>query len=232
MNKFLSLILVAIFSTIFSVKMDAQDAKYATKNIAKNLRKDACCVKREESMQFVVKDISDALYTYHKVVTILNHEGDYNLRFSDFTDKFDKLDDASFSMYDSNGVKIKTYQLKDFEMNNYGEDLVQDGKYFTFMANPPAYPITIEMNITEKYKGLLNYPSMIVQDKNQSVENSSVQIVVPKTLGLRYKTSNLKEDCTRIEDASNTTYTWLIKDLPAKKIEHNSGPAYLYLPEI
>ncbi|ANI90373.1 hypothetical protein A9P82_14390 [Arachidicoccus ginsenosidimutans] len=231
-KKILTSFIVCTYLLAHSAVAQAQTQKYAVNNIPKNLLKHANSVKREETLHFTVKGIGDAVFQHHSVITVLNHDGDDNLSFGCYTFKFDKLDDASISVYDSLGNKIKTYSLKDLQATSYGDGLVEDGKLYYFSVTAPSYPITIEINSVEKYKGLLFYPSFDIQDKDQSVEQSSAQIIVPKTLGLRYKTINIKDNCIKKEDASNITYSWTENNLPAIKVARHSGPQYLYLPSI
>lgn len=225
-------IFYSLMIIMISVNASAQDLKYATKNIAAALRKDANSVLREETEQFFVKDAGSALYTDHRVITILNSKAKHYLTFADHTDKFDKLTDASISIYDSTGMKIKTYTLKDMSADNYGGEFVDDGKYYSYAVTPTVYPITIEINYTEKFTGILGYPVGNVQGENQSVENYTMQVTVPKSIGMHYKVLNIKDDCVKSDNAATTIYTWNFKSLNTKKIDDNSGPDYLYLPKI
>lgn len=232
MRKIFYGIALIIFSVTPFVNAAAQDLKYATKNIPAVLRKDANSVVREETEQFTVKDAGAALYAGHRVITILNSKAKHYLTFADHTDKFDKLTDASITLYDSAGMKIKTYTLKDMSADNYGGEFVDDGKYYSYSVTPTVYPITIEINYTEKFTGILGYPVGNVQGENQSVENYTMQVIVPGSVGMHYKVLNMKDNCVKTGSASSTTYTWNIKNLNAKKIDDNAGPGYLYLPEI
>ncbi|MDE1190996.1 MAG: hypothetical protein PW786_02500 [Arachidicoccus sp.] len=158
MPKTIRSIFISGLLLFISLNLFSQDLKYATKNIPSLLRENANSVVREESEQFMVKDAGDAVYNDHSVITILNAKAKRYLTFSDHTSRFDKLTDASVVVYDSNGTKLKTYSLKDMTLNNYGGEFVDDGKFYSFSVTPTVYPITIEVNYTEKFSGILNYP--------------------------------------------------------------------------
>lgn len=224
---FYSLIIITV-----SVHAAAQDLKYATKNIPAALRKDANSVLREETEQFTVKDAGSALYNDHCAITILNSKAKHYLTFADHTDKFDRLTDASITIYDSTGMKLKTYTMKDMSADNYGGEFVDDGKYYSYAVTPTVYPITIEINYTEKFTGILGYPTGNIQGENQSVENYAMQVTVPKNVGMHYKVLNIQDNCIKTDNVTSIAYTWNIKNLNAKKIDDNSGPGYLYLPKI
>lgn len=232
MRNFFLAIALFVFPVMASTCAMAQEIKYATKDIDAALRKDANSVLREQSEQFSVKDAGSAIYTVHRVITILNSKARHYLTFEDHADKFDKLTDASITMYDSTGRKIKTYPFKDMSVDNYGGEFVDDGKFYSYSVTPTVYPITIEQNYTEKFTGILSYPRGNIQGENQSVENYTMQVVIPKNVGMHYKVLNIKDNCVKTDNGPSITYTWNIKNIKAKKIDDNAGPDYLYLPQI
>lgn len=208
----------------------AQSFKYATSQIPDSLRTNANSVRREKTKQFIVTGLGTAILNEHEVVTVLNSKGKNNLFFLRYSDKFTKLDDADIIVYDSNGVKINSYTQKEMGTSGYGDGLVDDGKYTYFTVTAVNYPITIEINTTSKFKGILRYPYEIFQDDDQSVQSSTAIVTLPKSFGFRYKELNGRFQFSKTDQGQNDTYKWEVKNLPVKNIEYRAGPAYLYLP--
>lgn len=228
-NKYLYFVFFLIILSINN-KSFAQSLKYGTNQIPDSLRNNANSVRREKTKQFIVTGFGTATLNEHEVITVLNSKAKNNLVFMRYSDKFRKLENANIIVYDSNGVKINSYSQKEMSISGYGEGLVDDGKYTYFVVTAVNYPITVELNATTKFKGILRYPYEIFQDKDQSVQSSTTIITLPKSFGFRYKELNGKFQFSRIDQGVNETYKWEVKNLPVKNIEYNAGPAYLYLP--
>lgn len=71
------------------------------------------------------------------------------------------LDDAEIRIFDLVGNKKDTYSKKEMTSLNYGEGLVPEGKLTYFNVNAPSFPVTVELDYSIKFKGILNLPVMI-----------------------------------------------------------------------
>jgi Domain of Unknown Function with PDB structure (DUF3857) len=222
-NSLLLLIVVAL-------QINAQTNIYSAFTIPDSLKKDADVVLREEYIKFTLKDINSAKHEVHKVYTILNEGGKELLNFTDFSSKFHVLDDAEIKVYDAFGIKKNTYSKKEMISLNYGEGLVPEGKVTYFNVTAPSYPITVEINYTVKYKGLLGYPAKNFQIPYQSVQQSVFEVEVPSDLSFRYKILNCNYQPVITKDGSKELYRWETKNLPATKVEKHSGPNENYIP--
>lgn len=224
-----------IFSTFFvllAIASKAQVGKYNVLSIPDSLRKNAEAVVREDNVVYNVKDISTATMRAHYVITILNEKDSRDLIFVAGSDKFQYLDDASITVYDATGNKIKTYTKKDMQTSSFGEGLVEDGKTTYFRVSAPSYPITIEQDYTVKHKSILEYPNYVIANTDHSVQDGSYEIIVPTALGLRYKAFNTNLKPTITTDGTNTIYKWAATNIKAIQYERHSGPAANYLPYI
>lgn len=188
------------------------------------LRKNAHSVIREETEVFEIKSIDKAYYRVHELITVLDENDKNKLNFFLDADKFHSLENVSLVIYNSAGEKIKKYDKKDlFVVNNIGEGLVSDGKYY-YTTTPVinSYPAHMLLDYEIKFNGLLHYPSYQVQAEEQSVEKSSFTVIVPVDLDIRYKEKNVKLAPLVSSDKSNKIYNWSVTNMPALRYESES----------
>ncbi len=190
------------------------------------------CVKREEKIEFDVKDIDEARLTVHQVFTVLDADGDDALYFFEYSDQFRKLTDVEIKVFDATGKPINHYKMKELNSRATGEGLVPDGKVYYFQVAAPSYPITVQFDYEMKYKGTLNYPDYKLQLPGQSVEHSSYTVSVPSNLDLRYKPQNTAIKPSITENGKNKTYTWEVKNLDAFEYEDGSVSSESNFPAV
>ncbi len=225
-------IFVFLLSILCSMYCFAQPEIYAAFTIPDSLRKNADVVVREEIIKFTIKDFNTARYDVHQVITVLNEQGKRFLNFNEFSYQFRVLDDAEIKVYDALGNKKNTYSKKEMTSLNYGEGLVPEGKITYFYVSPPAYPITIEINYSIKYKGLFSYPGNYFQYSNQSVQKAVFDVEVPAELSMRYKLLNCNYQPVISKEGSKDIYHWEVKNLKAFKTEKYVGASDNYLPQV
>lgn len=199
----------------------AQDISYATATIPPPVRKNADVIKRYEQIQFEVTDIDRANMKVHQVFTVLNVNGKDALLFHEYSTKFRLLGDVEIKVYDTTGKQLTRYKKKDLTTVPHGEGLVDDGKV-TFLNIPTSsYPITVEFEYEQRFKGTLHYPRYDILEPGQSVERSVFIAKVPKDLDLRYKERNIKLPPQVTEDGKYKTYQWAVNNLPS--VEYEEG---------
>lgn len=189
-------------------------------------------VVREEVIKFSIKDINSAKYEVHQVLTVLNEQGKKYLQFQEFSYEFRVLDEAEIKVYDASGKKLNTYSKKEMTSLNYGEGLVPEGKLTYFNVSPPAYPVTVEINYSIRYKGLFTYPGNYFQHSNQSVQKAVFDVEVPAQLSLRYKVLNCDYQPEITRSGNKEEYHWEVKNLRAFKTEKHMGSTDNYLPQV
>ncbi len=187
---------------------------------------------REEYIKLSIKDKNSAKYEVRQVYTVMNEEAKRRLVFYAYSDRFQVLDDAEIKTYDLLGIKKNTWTKKDMNSGKYGDDLVPDGKYTYFSVSAPAYPITVELNYSLKYKGIFSLPGYDIQTPGQSVQHSIFEVEVPSDLGIRYKLVNTGQQPKIIKDGNKALYTWESKNLKAYKLEKHSGAPDSYVPSV
>ena len=221
-----------LFLTVLAICGRAQLNIYSALTIPDSLKKDANVVVREENIKFIIKDINSAKYEVHQVLTILNEQGKRYLNFQEFSYEFQVLEDAEIKVYDFFGLKKNTISKKEMTSLNYGEGLVPEGKVTYFNVSPSAYPVTVEINYTLKYKGLFSYPANYFQHSYQSVQHAVFDVEVPADLSFRYKVVNNNYQPVITRDGNKDQYHWEVKNLPAFKLEKHTGSSDNYLPYV
>lgn len=209
---------------------------YDASTIAAALKEKAHTIKREEKINFEVKDIDYARLSIHEVYTILDAEGEYILHFKEYSDQFKKLEDAEIKVFDANGKQVNRYKMKEMKSLATGDGLVVDGKVYFFQVAAPSYPMTVQFDYQFTYKGTLNYPDYRIQMPEQSVEYSSYTATVPADLDLKFKAQHIALAPAITTSGKNKTYLWEARNLAAVPYEEgavsyeNSYPAILLSP--
>lgn len=227
----MSILCCLIISSCFS-----QTNIYDASTIPASLKKNAHTIKREEKINFEVKDIGYAKLSMHQVYTVLDAEGEYILNFKEYSDEFKKLEDAEIKVFDANGKQVNRYKMKEMKSIGTGDGLVVDGKVYFFQVAAPSYPITVQFDYQCKYKGTLNYPDYRIQMPDQSVEYSNYTVTVPADLDLKFKAQHIALAPSIVTSGKNKIYTWEVKNLESVPYEEaavsyeNSYPAILLSP--
>lgn len=209
---------------------------YDASTLPDSLLKNAHSVKREETINFEVKDIGFARLSVHQVFTVLDAEAEDVLFFMKESDEFTQLEDAEIKVFDAHGKPVNKYKMKEMKSVGTGDGLVVDGKTYYFQVAAPSYPITVEYDYDVKYKGTLNYPDYHIQMPEQSVENSKYTATVPVTLDLKFKQQHINLPPSVATSGKNKIYVWQVKDLKSTAYEEGSAsyessyPAILLSP--
>lgn len=198
----------------------AQNYNVATIN--KDLLKGADVVIRESSHTFTVTDTGKAEYTDHKVITVLNKNGDKYAAFYDSYDKFDKITDIQGKIYDSEGKVIRKLKSSDFIDQSAISDysLYEDNRVKYFIPLISSYPYTVEFSNSGKLSGFIDYPTCMPQyDFDMAVEHSTYKLTIPKHFKIRFKKLNYTNEPIISNVDENITYTFEINDLHAVESE-------------
>lgn len=219
-------ILIATIANLITLTAVCQSNILDASTLSAALKVNAHSVKREEKINFEVKDIDEAKLTVHQVFTVLDAEGEDVLFFNEYSTAFRKLIDAEIKVYDANGKFVNKYKLKEMHVQATGEGLIEDGKYYFFRVAAPSFPVTVQFDSEVKYKGTLNYPDYYIQEPEQSIEYSSYTASVPVELDLRYKPKNIEIQPTVNSLGKNKFYNWEVKNLAAITKEKGSSRGY------
>ena len=228
-----------ILALLYSLtpKIYSQANIYDASTLSDSLKENAHSVKREEIMNFEVKDIDLATLSVRQVYTVLDGEGTDVLYFVKGSDMFRKLEDADIKVFDANGKEVNRYKMKEMKSIATGDGLVVDGKMYYFQVAAPSYPFTVEYNYKMKFKGTLNYPDYHIQAPEQSVEHSKYSVTVPANLDIKYKAQHVALSPEVNNSSKYKNYSWEVKNLSAIPYEEgcadyqSSYPAILLSPQ-
>lgn len=213
------LIIVIIFSFFFPLLVQAGDGEYAVSKIAPGLLKNANAVLRLEELRFEIINPGKAVFRNHYVITILNENGDYWAEFSEYYDKFQKIEFIEGALYDAAGKQIKKIKTKDAEdISGVSESsLIDDNRVKRHNFYNRVYPYTIEYTSEVEYSSTLFFPKWVPMGKEKlSVEKSTICIVSPANYEFRYKAFNYTTPPVKTLEKNNKVAAWWsVKDMPA-----------------
>lgn len=224
MKKNFVILLLALLISLKSLCQQAGFSNYSSFNLSESLKKDANAIYRLD--EGILEIISPSKYSFktHQIITLLNSEAAHHLLQTLFYNKFQKIENVVFKIYDAAGDLVKTYQKKNFGTRDHVDDisLYTDDKVLYLKAAAPAYPCTIEVVSEKTVTGYIALPSWIIATPDESVEYSSFTVNVPALLDIRHRELNtdLKAEVKNSGDIK--TYTWTAKDITASKYEGDS----------
>ena len=212
-------------------------ADYQAGTIPQPLKENAHAVIRNHETTFTVKSPGQAVRRVHRVITVLDEQGDSYASLVAGYDKFSKINSFEGALYDAQGKQIK--KLKNADVKDYSSymdyNLFDDNrlKSATF-PKQPAYPYTVEFTVETTERNLMFYPTWLPQYKEHlAVEQATFAVAMPPGLALRYKESNLPVSVTVTQAPDGgKAYNWKLTNLLAVEFEPLSPPAVGQLPVV
>ena len=124
------LLLLVLFISNSSISQE-----YASNLIPDSLRENVDAVLRMESLSVNISDIDKAVVKHKYVITILNENADEFAKYSNQYDDLISLSDISATLYDANGIKVKSLKRKEiYDVKSDGGSFLTDtrAKFFSF----------------------------------------------------------------------------------------------------
>ncbi|RYF84763.1 MAG: DUF3857 domain-containing protein, partial [Chitinophagaceae bacterium] len=138
-------------------------------------------------------------------------------------------------LYDRWGKQLKHTKKgdwKDFSAYD-GFSLLSDARYKSNEFYSAEYPFTVEYEEETDYSATQGFPRWIPQARPyMSVQSSRFTVVAPADYKLRYKQMNYLGDPVITKKGDVTTYSWEVKNLPAKKYETAAPPITEFTPAV
>ena len=199
-----------IFLTLQSLM--AADGEYAVSKIPLNLLKNARAVVRLYEERVELRNLEKMIIHKHYVITILNDKGDRFAEFVEQYDKFNSIESIEGTLYNAQGVEIKSLKKKDItDVSITNENLAVDGRLKTHDFYYKVYPYTIEYEVETIQKETMFFPTwQPVPAQNVSVEKSGMTISVPSGYNLRYTASNYTGEPVITAKDKQKEYNWQI----------------------
>ena len=202
--------------------------------IADSLTRKANSVIRSSDVTLEIKSPSQAEYTCHKVITILNEKAADELSIQLVYNSFQKISAMTASVYDKNGKLMNKHNKGDMTDYAYlnGFSLYEDTRIRYIRISGGEYPVTIDYSYTYEYKGILDYPEWWLQGAHQSIENSGLTVKVPADMGINYKAYNIKIEPTQSNSNDMIIYQWVVKNRKVPSLPGSSYSRDYFLPHV
>lgn len=200
---------------LFTIILPSNAQVYNAASVPESLKKNASVIMHLQTTNVDIDDIDKATVKVRKIFTVLNEEGQDELMFNEYSNKYYSLDDAEIKVFDQNGKQTAKYKKKEMSTQSVGEGLVEEGFVTYYKVPAPSYPITVEFDYTKKLKSTLYIPDFRYVHAKEAVVESNYIAKVPHFINLRYKSklTSLTPEIT--DDGKNKTFTWSVKNIAA-----------------
>lgn len=197
-------------------------ASVANPEIPDSLKRGACSVVRDYSVEFVQKSATGGEAQFRKTVTVLNAEGLEGATFIHVDGHFSKLKKFKRGISNSQGKQVVKLRRSDLKESTLSSGLTSDSHTYYYECPPYSYPFSVTYEWTCDYSnGMLVYPDFYPQiSYNQSVQNASYRLSVPGNVDVIYRSNRIGKTPEVTRHGEYKTYAWTGISLTA------SHPAY------
>ncbi len=222
-------LLVLVFQLISFCATADNAVNYLISSIPKELKSGAFAVVRNQEMVFTCTSLSSAVLHVHQVTSILNKKAIKLSIFNEVYNKFTKINNIKFIIYDEFGnivKKISKDDIKDISAIS-GGTLFSDARLKLINPEYRTVPFTIEYWYDETFDGFLYTPYWLVYPAYKvSIQNSSFTITSPQNMPLRYYQRNFDVAPFKSTYNGNVTVSWKVNNIQAVKYEVYSLSLY------
>ncbi|SDQ29216.1 DUF3857 domain-containing protein [Flagellimonas zhangzhouensis] len=225
--RFFALTFFIFFSNFFH-------AQYSVKSIPENLLTGADAVLRKHTMDVVVLAQDKMEIRYHRVVTVLNEDGDDKVDAYAYYEKNDKISTLEAIVYNANGNEIKKFKKKDFldQSAISGGTLYSDSRVMFLNYTPIQYPYTIEFIQEYTTPNTAFTPTWpFLDDYNVSTELSEFDFRADERIQFRYQEQNFDGYQISSSSTSNELH-YKAKNIEAIKSEPMSPSFRDFAPHV
>ncbi len=205
---------ILVLVLFISNQLFAQE--YSVAKIPDSLKQDADAILRMEELNIEIVAIDKAIVKHKYAITILDESADNYSRYSNQYDDLVSLSDINATLYDSNGIKIKSAKRRDiYDVKYNGDNFLSDNRVKAFSFQYKTYPYTVEFEDEQVYNGIYYLPNWSpVIDAKLAVQQSKLTVQTPLDYGLRYKQFNLANGPV-INTSKKITYSWELNNFKA-----------------
>jgi hypothetical protein len=230
-TQLLSLFLALSF---YGFSQDKSSLLYTSSSIPDSLKKDASAVFRLDEAELEVQSPSRYRMNVHQVITVLNKEGEHHFRHRFGIDKFYTVPNVQIALYNDQGVLVKTYNKKDFQVESAYDNvsLITDDKLMHFTTPNAGFPCTMDVKYTLEANSYVDLPDWIVNTNEGSTEQFRYVVKVPADLDIRHRTQNFNITPRVTTENKTKVYTWEAKNIKVNKIEAGGYELSRYLPQV
>lgn len=227
-------LLLLLFLLVNTTTLFSQISPYTTILIDPALKENANAIVREEIRSISIEAIDKMTINTRKVLTILNEKGDKYSFAGDYYSDHIKIKHQSLSIYDKNGVEIKSIKAKHFSDRSaissgtlYSDTRVS---YAEFTAR--EYPYTIVYESEVETNSTIFLPDWNpVRGYYVSVEKSTFTVLNPARLEYRFRERNL-ENLQLEKESNSNALTYTLINFPAYRYEPLSPSLEDFTPQL
>lgn len=213
----ISFFLVVLFYH-FSI---AQKVDYAAIAVPENLKENSNSVILKEEVTITISSQSSYTAKELKVVRVYNEYGLRNIDAIEYYAKSSDIISIEAKIFNAFGKQLKSIKRSDFKDQSVadGFSILTDNRMLFLDYTPTEYPFTIVYQSETQSDNTAFLPSWFpIDDPNESVLNSSLDINYPDGLGFKFKEINL-ENSPIVKTQSANTIRFSAENLPAIKME-------------
>ncbi len=222
------LILIIAIQPCVKLLCQANVSLYSVSSLSEDLKKNANAVYRLD--EGILEVTSDSKYTFktRQVITLLNKNAAHHLNQTLYYNKFQKIENVAFKIYDTAGNLVRSYQKRDFNSRDYTDEmsLYTDDKLLYLEAASPGYPCTLDILCERKATSYIALPNWVIASPEESVEYSSFIVKLAPSANIKYRALNTEIKPSIETVAGVKTYKWITANIPASKAERDSYASY------
>jgi hypothetical protein len=172
-------------------------------------------VVKEYDAELRISAEDNAVYSVHKVVTILKPGAREHGRLVLEYGGFQHIRNIKGGIYNKDGVLVR-YLNEDEGMDiglTDGYSLYDDSRIKIYHLYYDKYPYTIVYDYSIQYSGLLNLPSFFPQGPKEYVKQARFKLQAPATQGVRYRALNIQQNPHKSLIGKDSLYSWELQNL-------------------
>ncbi|SFU08535.1 Transglutaminase-like superfamily protein [Algoriphagus locisalis] len=174
-----------------------------------------------EDQRIEISDSYEVRHIIERRFTIFSPEGLGHAFTSVFYDKLNEIENVEIEITDpASGKtieKVKTKDMTDAAIYSTSS-IFDDNRHKYFEVKSSKFPVQVTVKIETKSSSNFQLSDWVpVHRYNQKVLKSSLTVVYPEHIGLRYKAVNLLGERTEKTVDNKVEMTWVEKDLPVQK---------------
>ncbi len=231
-RKSVLLVLICFFTIHLAIGAD-RDYSYAI--IPKSLLENAKAVIRYHETTFDIQSSSKAVLRVSYAMTIVNESGIENGCLRQFYDKFSHINSIKGTVYNSSGEKVERIERdKILDVSAIsGFSTYEDHRMIYIQPQYRTVPFTVEYSFDVVYDGILDYPDYyLLNDYNIALEQASLFVTSPDSVGIRYLERNIITTCKSEQTKSGTKYSWTFNNIQPIRYEPFSPPITENIPSV
>ena len=174
----------------------------------------------EEIQHIEIMDNFEVIHKIEQKHTIFSHEGLRHAYTSVFYDKLNSIEDFQLEVIDpASGKtlgKAKTKDMVDAAIYSRSS-IFDDNRHKYYEVKSSKFPVIVNVKIETKASSNFQLDEWVpVHYYNQKVVKSTLTVVYPEQIGLRYKALNLLGEQNEKKSDGKVEMTWVEKDLPVQ----------------